>query len=77
MVAGLAPDALLTVIVADAPAGYRAAARQVRADASCQREIPMVFRAEEHHPGVWTFLVKGTTAAGAEVELAASVTVTP
>jgi hypothetical protein len=77
MVAGLAPDALLTVVVADAPAGYRAAARQVRAGASCQREIPMVFRAAEHHPGVWTFLVKGTSAEGSEVELAASVIVTP
>jgi hypothetical protein len=77
LVAGLAPESPLTLTLLDAPQGYTAATQQLHADPSCQRAIPMLFRAAEHPTGTWTFRVQGTGPDGSDVELTASVQVVP
>jgi hypothetical protein len=77
VVSGLTPDEPFTLLVTSAPEGYSSPARQLRTDAACQRSIPLVFRPEEHPPGLWTFTVHGTRPGGGEVTLSAGIRVTP
>jgi hypothetical protein len=76
-VTGVAPDSGFTLSLLDAPQGYAAPTQQLHADASCQRSIPMLFRAGEHPTGAWTFRIDGAAPDGSDVELTASVQVIP